>query len=501
MPKQHTVLIRADANSVIGAGHVSRCLALAQEIQDRGDHWIFAAAELGALKTGIAAEGLDVVEIPAKPGSLEDAEFTAGLYRDFKASWLVADGYCFGEVFQSALRAAKIRTLLLDDYGQLGIWHSQLVLDQNLDARKEHYSNVAPGTLLLLGSRYVLLRREFRKYRVWQRNIKGTARNLLVTFGGGDASAMFNKVISALKLMPHNFFDIVLVVGPNAFDPNALNNSVADSGLQIRIETNATDMAALMSWADLAISAAGSTCWETCYLGLPALVFHVASNQLKTAQSLHDAGAVRHLGGTNDAAPEVIASELMKLAKDSTERERMSQVGRKLIDVRGAERVADILLQPAIQLRPVMESDCRILWQWANDAEVRRQSFTQEVISWPAHQQWFQSQLADSETLIRIAEDERKDSIGVVRFKLTGTGAVVSISLAPEFRGRGLASSVLNCALDELLRTTSVRKVSAFVKPENLASLRLFQRAGFICKEHTSVDGEATMHLVLQNSA
>src|SRR5262249_2810174 len=158
-----------------------------------------------------------------------------------------------------------------------------------------------------------------------------------------------------------------------------------------------------------------------------------------TARSLHDVGALRHLGSVDDVSPETIASELLNLATVSAERERMSLAGRALIDGHGAQRVADILLRPEIHLRTVAQDDCRLLWEWANDPEVRKQSFVQRVISWAVHQQWFQSKLADSGTLIRIAENTRKDSIGVVRFNIGENGAVVSISMAREFRGKGLA--------------------------------------------------------------
>ncbi|PYV58161.1 MAG: UDP-2,4-diacetamido-2,4,6-trideoxy-beta-L-altropyranose hydrolase [Acidobacteria bacterium] len=499
MSKQNTVLIRADANAVIGSGHVGRCIALAQEIQGRGDRVIFAATELGGMRSRIEAERFEIVDLPATRGSREDAEMTGALYSENQASWLIADGYEFKEAFQRGLEAAKVRSLLIDDYGQLGVWRSQFVLDQNLGARQEHYANKTPDARLLMGSSYVLLRREFRNWKNWKRAINNPARNLLVTFGGGDAREMFERVVGALALIPPHTFNVVFLVGPNPGDLSSLKQSIVDRGLQVRLEADTPNMPGWLTWADVAISAAGSTCWEMCYLGLPAIVFALASNQVNTAQSLFDGGAVKYFGDSMDCSPEAVSSELLRLATESKERERMSQAGRSLIDGRGAQRVAELLFAAYVRLRPVTASDSRLLWEWANDPEVRKQSFTQETISWPVHDSWFQSRLAESDTLIRIAENQNGDSIGVVRFKLSEENAVVSISLAQQFRGLGLAATVLKCALQELAQTIPVRDISAYVKPENLSSLRLFERAGFVCKEQTRVKGQAAMHLVLQN--
>ena len=45
--------------------------------------------------------------------------------------------------------------------------------------------------------------------------------------------------------------------------------------------------------ADLAIGAGGSSSWERCCLGLPTLLYVLAENQRKIAESLEKLGAVK----------------------------------------------------------------------------------------------------------------------------------------------------------------------------------------------------------------
>jgi spore coat polysaccharide biosynthesis predicted glycosyltransferase SpsG len=65
-----------------------------------------------------------------------------------------------------------------------------------------------------------------------------------------------------------------------------------------------------MAWADVAVTAAGSTCWELCYAGLPALVTVLADNQRGVAAALADAGAVRSLGAAGDVTAAALADAL-----------------------------------------------------------------------------------------------------------------------------------------------------------------------------------------------
>ena len=75
--------------------------------------------------------------------------------------WLAADGYRFPLVFQQAVKAAGHRLLVMDDNAENRRYASDLVLNQNIDAREDAYRDRMPGTQLMLGTRYALLRPEF----------------------------------------------------------------------------------------------------------------------------------------------------------------------------------------------------------------------------------------------------------------------------------------------------------------------------------------------------
>src|SRR5206468_95107 len=179
-----TLIVRADATAAIGHGHVMRCLALAQAWQDRGGECVFAMTEpIPGIKARLCAEGFEVIPLTVMPGRSEDAAQLAELARFRDASWVVVDGYEFRAEYHRALKSAAVRLLVIDDSGHAGSYCSDLVLDQNAGTRESLYDRRAPYTELLLGSRYAMLRREFRRWPEWKREIPPIARKILIAMG------------------------------------------------------------------------------------------------------------------------------------------------------------------------------------------------------------------------------------------------------------------------------------------------------------------------------
>jgi UDP-2,4-diacetamido-2,4,6-trideoxy-beta-L-altropyranose hydrolase len=333
-----TLLIRADGYPAIGAGHVMRCLALAQAWQDAGGAVQLAAARLSdVLRLRLEAEGLTVIMLDETPGTGPDAEATAACAREIGAAWVVADSYEFGAAFQRSLKQAGLRLLLLDDYGHAEHYHADIVLNQNLHADPATYENLQPYTRLLLGTRYVLLRREFAAWTAHERWIPEVARHLLVTLGGDDLHDLTALAIRAIQRIHEPAFETTVVTASDEL--HARLAPLAGRGAQhIEILGHVTRMPKLMAHADLAIAAAGSTSWERALLRLPSLVITVAENQLPIARALEDSGAARDLGWWHDLDEASLADFIREAALDAPLRRQHANAARQLLDCRGASR-------------------------------------------------------------------------------------------------------------------------------------------------------------------
>jgi UDP-2,4-diacetamido-2,4,6-trideoxy-beta-L-altropyranose hydrolase len=491
-----SLVVRADASAQIGWGHVMRCLALAQVWQDRGGDCIFAMAEpVEGLKARLIAENIHVAALSAAPGSTSDAHQVSEIARQNKARWIVVDGYNFGEEYQRNLKESGHKLLAIDDYGRSGTCVADLILDQNAGTDESFYATHTAGSKLLLGTRYAMLRREFKQWRNWKREIPPIGRKILVTMGGSDPENLTEHVLAALDLIAVENFELAVIVGAANPRISRLQAVASNSKRTIRVENDPRNIPELMAWADVAVSAAGSTCWEMCMLGLPAVITDVAENQLPIARELSTRGMTVHVPHSI-ATPENIAEALTQLLRDLAARTRMSTTGNKLVDGRGADRVVAALRAPTFKLRTVTEKDRRLLWRWANDPMVRRSSFSSHEISWEEHTRWFEQIIRDDACLLLMLEDGDMP-VGAVRTRATTIlDAQISITVSPEFRGQGLASSILDRAIEHIFVSTELERIHAFIKPDNAASSRSFERAGFVLVGGAQVNACDALHYV-----
>jgi len=336
-----SLVIRADASTQIGAGHLMRCLALAQGWKARGGQATFiTVCEGEGMLRRLSDEGFRVVTLDRSYPEPADWETTSHVLAAHAGAWVVLDGYHFDLGYRRQVKEAGHPLLVIDDMAHLGHYYADIVLNQNINAEQLHYS-FEPYTCELLGTRYVLLRSEFLAWRGWQREIPNVARKVLVTLGGGDPDNQTLKVIRALQQVDVDGLEAVVVVGASNPHFRELQSEIHNSGFVIRLVRNAINMPELMAWADVAVSAGGSTCWELAFMGLPTVVLVLAENQQGIGTGLGKAGVVLNLGWYAEASIAQIANTLVDLLEDRGLCRRMGQRGKGLVDGLGTERVVE----------------------------------------------------------------------------------------------------------------------------------------------------------------
>jgi UDP-2,4-diacetamido-2,4,6-trideoxy-beta-L-altropyranose hydrolase len=483
------IVIRADASSQIGTGHVMRCLALAHAARTRGLTVSFVCAELlDALEERLLAASFPIHRIDATPGSMEDAEWTSQLARDSQR--LVLDGYRFDDEFEAKLKANLEHSgtciLAFDDEGRQAHGSVDVILNQNHGAEQFalYYSSTATQ---LLGSRFALLRPEFLKWQTWERKAPERISRILVTFGGSGLGNHSLKVLQALEAGFPEMFEIRVIVGAANPHIETLQLFATTAHHQIELCQNVFDMPTMLVWAEFAISAAGSTVWELAFMNVPALIAVVAQNQLELATAMDGVAGMQNLGWIT----ELDQTRLATVIQNAMARAHgQPNSGRQLIDGFGAERVLAHLENDGFWLRSAKPSDARQVWNWANDPEIRQVSFNSDPIPWDSHQPWFTRKLEDDSSVLLIACKLEDDTpFGLIRFDQEADEAVVSVMLDSQSRGHGLGSRVLERATQRLFATREATTVRAYIKTDNPRSHRAFARAGYADAVEVLVQG------------
>ena len=127
-----------------------------------------------------------------------------------------------------------------------------------------------------------------------------------------------------------------------------------------------------------------------------------------------------------------------------------------------------------LTLRRVEESDCEILFRWANDRETRNQSFHGEVISFEEHMAWFRKKLQEDTCQMFILLCYGKEA-GQIRLDQKEDTAWLSYAIAPEYRGMGFGREILG--LVEAYAGGAV--LAGRVKRANIASQKCFEKNGY----------------------
>lgn len=451
----NSLVLRADATSTVGTGHVMRLLAVAQAWIHRGGDVTLATRIIAdRVRDRVESEGVHVVAVDDDDGFIRAISSSP-------PAWVAFDGYCLDSALHGRARAAGARVLVVDDFGRVGRYEADVILDQNAGASARDYHDRHPTSFLLIGPRFALLRREFWGARPTQQT-SAQVNHVVVTMGGlpGD-----KHVIAAEA---------------------AVGRCGVTATVSFLHRTPTVDMPTLLKDADMALSAGGTTSYELCYMGVPSVLVAIADNQVRVVDSLAALGAALRAPSDVDS----MATALRALASDQSLRCQVAQAASALVDDKGARRLVSILRSYRINLRDVTPADAALLFQWRNDPLVRAMSFTSTKIAWSSHLHWLEQRIADRDTKMFIGADELGE-IGQFRAQREDRRGEVSVSVAGARRGQGAAAELIAAGTRAVISSGYVDACDAFIKPDNVASAAAFSLAGYGLVEIDPVRGGA----------
>ena len=359
------VVMRTDAASHIGIGHVMRCLTLANVLQAKGAEVSFVCRPFaGDLAERIIAEGhrvhllppamqavkleLDLAQTPPYAAWLGESWETdlaqTRVALDGKVfDWLIVDHYSLDSRWESAMRKISRKIMVIDDLADR-MHDCDLLLDQTLGRNDEEYKSWVPkDCTLLTGSNFALLRPEFAELRDYslRRRAKPKMEQLLVSMGGVD---QFNATGQLLEALQHSSLPpdcrIIVVMSDTSPWLDKVREQAKKLIQPTEVMVKVSDMAQLMADSDLSIGAAGSTSWERCCLGLPTLMVILAENQRGIGLVLEQEQAVILLKEIFDV------KKAIGLLCDPTKKlSNMSQAARNVTDGSGAGIVLSYMEQ------------------------------------------------------------------------------------------------------------------------------------------------------------
>jgi len=336
------IWIRADANSEIGMGHLMRCLSVAAALQTLGKEVCFILAD-DTPKKILEERGVPCVILQTDYRKMErELDIFVPLLQKHSPELLLVDSYYMTEAYFRVLsewvKVAYIDDMIMFPYPVHTLINYNVYGDVSLYEESRPYVNK-----MLMGLDYVPLRQEFQNVSY---EINPKVKNVLITTGGSDKYNLAGKILQRV-LEEERIRALHYHVVSGAFNQNLpMLEALAEEYENVHIHKKVSRMSDLIKQCDVAISAAGSTLYELCAVGVPIICFSFAENQERMVESFVNKGIVSYGGHYLEQKEKLLdemAETLQHLQTDFELRSRLSKQERKLVDGKGAIRIAECL--------------------------------------------------------------------------------------------------------------------------------------------------------------
>lgn len=345
--RRHAIL-RADGSFHLGMGHIMRCLAFADGLNDAGVASMFVTKAFDPRVTDlIRSRGYDVEEIPSEATATDDVRLTREVATRNGAKLIVTD-LCHQAALANREELDTYHRSLMSDYFLICLAGGDAIdLPAHIVVSPYFFRTTYPSPaadnrrILLLGPSYFIFRREFVESAQVPRTIAKEARRVLVTVGGGDELHLTSKIVRAFCALSERGLSLRIVLGPTYSDK--LRREVSDLLIGFKGEyallDHKTNMAEAMLWADLAITGDGLTKYETAVTGTPSIMLSRPNSEKALNKEFEKAGTTLYLGDGSLIDIEFLADKIQEVLQDYPLRMLMSQCGKALVDGQGLKRI------------------------------------------------------------------------------------------------------------------------------------------------------------------
>lgn len=465
-------VFRLDSSSIIGYGHLMRCMTLANKFIFLGFNVTFILGYNSKDSLDfINNEHVNTIILPDVKDEKDDANKCLE-YIDHDSFYMIVDHYFLSYKWESEIIKSSKKMIVIDDLANRK-HQCNILIDSSYKRNYFDYEKLVPEYCqFFLGERYCLLRPEFQFLRdaaqIRRANTTAITR-LLVSFGATDSEKYTLRVLNYLNEMPFSG-EVDVLISTGCIWLDELKSKTATMN-NVTLHMNANNVAELILNADLAIGALGTSTWERASLGLPCICIVTADNQIFNAKNLNSIKAI-FLSDIDQLAHDL--SSLLFEQHSLQDWQGVSDTSFKLVDGKGINRVTHAILKDEYKLIDFNLSDTDDLYAWQSQPDARLYSRDINIPIYNEHVSWVATSLDDPLRRMWIVK-VNDISAGYIRLDTFDETEEVSILIANKFRGLGLAKFAVMSAISNRKGSS----VLAHVKPENQASINLFQACGF----------------------
>ena len=343
---KNIIFIRVDSSTKIGYGHFMRCMALADTLQKNFEINFITRSLEGSLISYIQKKGFSIFRFYSnskKINEKNDAQKTISLIKKHSGSKniLIVDNYQLSKKWETDVKPFVHKLIVIDDLSNRS-HNCDLLIDQNLHTKVNGlYKGLIPSNCVkLIGPKFSMIRKEFRMMRKSVKPRTFPIKKILVSFGGSDIENQTRVALNSIKKM-NGKINVDVVVGKANKTKKTLK-IFCNKNKHFTYHEQIDNIADLMLSSDLSIGSSGSTTWERCILGLPAIVSISSNDQMDIANSLSQKKCIINLGDAKKLKEANYINIITNLKKNDLR--NMSKNSMDLVDGNGTQRILKHIL-------------------------------------------------------------------------------------------------------------------------------------------------------------
>ena len=343
---RNIIFIRVDSSTKIGYGHFMRCMALADTLQKNFEINFITRSLEGSLISYIQKKGFGIFRFYSnseKINEKNDAQKTISLIKKHSGSKniLIVDNYQLSKKWETDVKPFVHKLIVIDDLSNRS-HNCDLLIDQNLHTKVNGlYKGLIPSNCIkLIGPKFSIIRKEFRMMRKSVKPRTFPIKKILVSFGGSDIENQTRVALNSIKKM-NGKINVDVVVGKANKCKKTLK-IFCNENKHFTYHEQIDNIADLMLSSDLSIGSSGSTTWERCCLGLPAIVSISSNDQRDIANSLSRKKCIINLGDVKKLKESSYINVITNLKKNDLR--NMSKNSMSLVDGNGTQRILKHIL-------------------------------------------------------------------------------------------------------------------------------------------------------------
>lgn len=461
------IILRADGNNNIGLGHVARCLALGELLRENFDV-SFAISDPDPRLLPIIQKVIS--RLLLLKSTAESGEYMDDLVNHLAGNEIVVlDGYQFSETYEKTVKGKAVAVVTIDDIPSRH-YVADSILNFCGDAVSEY--SKALYTRVYAGLSYLFLRPPFLRTSFLKKEFN---TRVFLNMGGSDSGNATLKVLDRLlTLLPGA--SIQIVVGHYyAYEESLIRVISSHPDITLHRELSAQQMHDLMCTCALAVVPPSTVSLEFISTGGLVFLHQTAANQTRLKKYLVDMQIAFDFSSWTSG----------ELTFDVSLFEKIFARQRELVNGSSIERVKKIFrnldLSRQLYFRKATQGDMEQCFQWSNDPEARKFSYSMDPIPWDDHVKWFTRKIVSPDCFYFIVENHGA-YFGQIRFDLTEQPETfqISYSIDAQWRGKGFGQILLNKSIQQLCKYARVKSIVGYVQRKNIPSIRAFESAGFV---------------------